>query len=96
MTSERILRERQLWIAAVAVLVTASGWLALVNAALLVHALAPRLDGWVVTLRVLLRTLATIAHFAAPIVVAAAAGALVIAWAATAAPERGSQGGHRV
>jgi hypothetical protein len=95
-TSEKLLRERQLWIAVVAVLVTAAGWLALVNAALLVHAMAPRLDGWMIAVRVLAHAVAALSGFAVPFAAAVAAGVLVIGWIARGARPSAPGGAQRV
>jgi hypothetical protein len=93
MTSERILRERQLWIAIVAILVTASAWLALIDAALLLRAVGPDLGDVVVVIRVVARTILSFVALTKPLIVAAAAAVtLLIGWIAVG---RGEDLGHK-
>lgn len=83
MTPEKIVRERQLWIAIVAVLVTASAWLALINAALLLKSAGLDLASVMIAARIVGKALLTMVGLTRPFLAAAIVGvALVIAWIA--------------
>lgn len=96
MTHSKLLRERQIWIATVAILGTGTVWLAVINAALLIRTMGVDLTDYFVKARLLARTLATVLSLAGPIVGAAAVVALVIGWMVVSGwREAGQEGANR-
>lgn len=88
------LRERQIWIAAVAVLVTSLSWLALVNGVLLMNRLeiAPRL---VLVLKALFHVVLGVARAFAPLAVLGALMALFVGWIVASARSGAREPGAR-